>query len=900
MVVFFRNRHRAVTSGARPRFTLLGHTLAPLLVMGLFLITIFGIMLPRINHQFVESRKALIRDMMESTWPHLTGLEERRKAGELTLEQAQAKAFTYYRNIRYGTDGKDYFWIINFNSDVIMHPYQTENIGRNLATMSYVKGHYAVPDMVRIAKTQGQGFLTYHWQWKDDPGRVEKKISFVRLFEPWGWVVGTGVYVDDIERDMAHERKRIIFLSFGIFIVLCLVMAYMIHLWRTDDRIIRLTQRALAEQKEYYRTLFESSGDALLLLSRDLSVMDGNSAAVSMFGAGTRDELIGRDIFDLSPENQAEGVNSRSLGHDMLRRVLNEGLVKFEWMHRRIDGGEFPVESTMTLLADSSEGLQLAIIRDISERKKAEKVIRENEFRFRTFFNSNPQGVLLLDTAGTIRDVNRALLDMTGWSASDMVARKVTDFIPEPDRSAVDQAIRAMMRGEGQNPSAEMGFARKGGDVLPTAMTGWRITGEESETGMLGVFIRDTTREKHLAEEKALLQRQLIQTQRMEAIGTLAGGIAHDFNNILSGIMGFTELALIGGEASGSNSTRNAYLNRVLEAANRAKELVRQILTFSRREDGDLGPIAMTPLITECVKLLSSTLPSTITVRRDIRVKNDTVTADPTQIHQVIMNICTNAYHAMRLTGGELSLVLDNVTLSAPREFMTLRIPPGRYLKLSIGDTGTGMAPALVERIFDPYFTTKAVNEGTGLGLSVTLGIVRNYQGLIEVESTPGRGTRFDLYFPVSRKTMVERTPQIRDIPRGKGEHILVVDDEAFCLDVLGEHLNRLGYRITACKDGLTARDMIQRRPGEFDLLITDQTMPGMTGVQLAGEVLRIDRTLPVILCTGYSDSITEETMADQGIRTLIMKPVTARDLAWAVCRVLSGCNATDAADTEP
>jgi CheY-like chemotaxis protein len=241
----------------------------------------------------------------------------------------------------------------------------------------------------------------------------------------------------------------------------------------------------------------------------------------------------------------------------------------------------------------------------------------------------------------------------------------------------------------------------------------------------------------------------------------------------------------------------------------------------------------------------------------------------------------------MRLNGGQLTLTLDNVRLTSPKEFMALRIPSGHYLKLSIEDTGTGMVPAVVERIFDPYFTTKAINEGTGLGLAVTLGIIRNYEGLIEVDSLPGRGSRFDIYLPLSRKTMVDMVPPVRGMPRGKGEHILIVDDEPFCLDVVREHISRLGYRVTTCKNGLEARDMIRENPGRFDLLITDQTMPGMTGVQLAEEMMREGSSLPIILCTGYSDTITESTMADHGIRTLIMKPVTGQDLAWAIYRLL-------------
>jgi PAS domain S-box-containing protein len=380
--------------------------------------------------------------------------------------------------------------------------------------------------------------------------------------------------------------------------------------------------------------------------------------------------------------------------------------------------------------------------------------------------------------------------------------------------------------------------------------------------------------------EKKALTRQLQQTQKMEAIGTLAGGIAHDFNNILSGIIGYTELALMGGEKL------NAYLNRVLDAGMRAQDLVQQILKFSRRDETIKGIISLSPIIKESIKLMRSTLPAFIEIQERIDADPDRITGDATQIHQVIMNLCTNAYHAMR-DGGALKISLEKRRIHNPKIFMSLKVTPGEYLKLSIEDTGHGIPVEVQERIFEPYFTTKKVSEGTGLGLAVVLGIIKDHDGCMEVESKPGEGSRFDVYFP-----MAKEEPRAEDIaklpaPAGNGERILVIDDESFFLDVLREHLEDLCYRVTAHNSSRKILEIVREDPKGFDLMITDQTMPEMTGVQLVSEIRKLNPKLPVILCTGYSETVSEQSIQYFGIAKFLMKPITRQNLAWSVHEVL-------------
>ena len=285
---------------------------------------------------------------------------------------------------------------------------------------------------------------------------------------------------------------------------------------------------------------------------------------------------------------------------------------------------------------------------------------------------------------------------------------------------------------------------------------------------------------------------------------------------------------------------------------------------------------------------MRSTLPSYIEIRESLGRDNDCIVGDPTQIHQIIMNLCTNAYHAMR-DGGVLAISLENETFHEPREFMSLKVPPGEYIRLSVADTGHGIPMNIQARIFEPYFTTKKAREGTGLGLAVVLGIIKSHSGLMHVESTPGQGSRFDVYLPLSDSVSLGRTNDQQNLPTGSGEKILIVDDEIFFLDVLRQHLEGLGYGVTANHSSRRILEIINEKPKGFDLVITDQAMPEMTGVQLVSEIRKLNGDVPVILCTGYSETVSEQTIKHYRINKFLLKPISRRELAQAVHEVLRG-----------
>ena len=401
---------------------------------------------------------------------------------------------------------------------------------------------------------------------------------------------------------------------------------------------------------------------------------------------------------------------------------------------------------------------------------------------------------------------------------------------------------------------------------------------------------------RDISNEKKL-QKELRQAQKMEAIGTFAGGIAHDFNNILMVIIGYTELCL---DDHDKESKTYRHLREVLNASGRARDLVQQILTFSRKTDQKLRPIKVAPIIKETVKFLKASVPATIQIVHSYNAENDLVLSDPTQIHQILMNLCANAKDAMNHSSGTMEVQLNEETIFPEKPPADLCLAAGHYLVLSISDTGCGMDRELLDKIFDPFYTTKEPGKGTGLGLSVVHGIIRSCGGDIRVTSELNKGSRFDVYFPMVRPHTTTVTPlQARETLAGGKEHILVVDDEPQIAHLTGLALEKLGYRVTARSNSRKALAVFQKDPYGFDMLITDQTMPDMTGKALAENVLQIRADIPIILCTGYSEVIGKEHARKIGISAFLSKPVTQKTLAETVRNMLDRKTQASAAENE-
>ena len=523
-----------------------------------------------------------------------------------------------------------------------------------------------------------------------------------------------------------------------------------------------------------------------------------------------------------------------------------------------------------------------AVLRkEINEHEQAEDRLKKSEQRFRDLFNAINDVIYTHDLEGRFISVNPALCKAFGYEEDELIGRRASDFMKPEFALAFKSEYLEQLKKQERHDGTTIYF-KKNGEKIYLEYRSVSIRPEDGKPFISGTG-RDVT-ERVLSERKvAKLQEQLAQAQKMEAIGTLAGGIAHDFNNILFPMFGYLEMVL---QDLPKGNPLRGQLVEVLNGAKRARDLVKQILAFSRQSDHDMKPMKVHLVLKEALQLIKSSLPSTIKIKQNIQSDCGLVFADPTQIHQIVMNLCTNAYHAMEETGGKLTVNLKEVELTA-EDLKDQTMVPGTHVCLTVADTGPGMEQSVIDRIFDPYFTTKEKGKGTGLGLAVVDGIVKSHGGHISVYSEPGKGTEFKVFLPVI-KTKEEEHQVETDTPIQKGnERILLVDDQDMVAQMEKQMLERLGYHVTVRTSSTDALEAFRTQPDKFDVVITDMTMPNMTGDKLAAELIKIRPAIPVILCTGFSEMMSKEKTAALGIKGFLMKPVVMKDLSSIIRKVL-------------
>ncbi len=659
---------------------------------------------------------------------------------------------------------------------------------------------------------------------------------------------------------------------------------------RTNDLIqsnkalqLEITQRANAEKKlldnnKFMATLIDTIPNPVFYKDARGVFLGCNTAYHETLGLAMA-QIIGRTVLEL------EGISFKDMAetyHQQDMDLIQSPGIRFQ--EQKLVSAQGDVRDYMLCKAAfrDTEGRVaglVGIMLDITERKKMEKELKTSKSRFDAFMHHLPGLAFMKDLDGRYLFVNSAFSRFTRTEAGDPIGLRDdqlwdSDLVPQleaHDREVLESKVATSITETVPVP----GHSRR---YLFT--TRFPIYQDDQLFSLGGVAV-DVTERTEAEEKRRLLERQLLQSQKMEALGTLAGGIAHDFNNILAGMVGYTQIAATD---LPEKSPVRGYLTRVLQAGERAGDLVKQILTFSRKGEIEPTPIQIKPIIKEVLKLVRATLP--VTIEMDGQIRSDTFAkADPVQIHQVMMNLCANAGYAMRAKGGKLTVVLEDTSLDETFAAKFTELKPGPYLKLSVTDTGQGIAPEHIERIFDPFFTTKPKGEGTGMGLSVVHGIVTGLGGGIVVESEPGQGARFDIYLPA----LPDMKPQSREkAPPATGtERILFVDDEKFQTDMLKHMLGLLGYKVQTSNLPSEALTLFEKDPAAFDLMITDMVMPEMTGDLLAEKILAIRPDLPIIMCTGYSEDISEEDVKAIGIKAYTQKPVAMEDLAAVIREVL-------------
>ena len=522
------------------------------------------------------------------------------------------------------------------------------------------------------------------------------------------------------------------------------------------------------------------------------------------------------------------------------------------------------------------------IAKDISEQKKSEAALRESEERFRELAELLPVGIFEMDLHARITFANKCTFDYFGYAQQDLEQGVYAhNFVSPADRLRAERNL-AGIAGGGPAMLNEYEAVRRDGTTFPIVIRTAMIIREGKHLGFRGIIMD--------VSEKKQLESRLFQSQKIEAVGTLAGGIAHDFNNILTGILGYSELLLMG--ADKENPTYG-YLSEIRSSGKRAANLIKQILTFSRQDEVKMQPIQILPVLKDALRLIRAVIPTTIDIRQTIEpiCEKALILGEQTQLHQIIMNLCTNASHAMRESGGVLEIKISMADLDGKNDRLVASgLLPGRYCRIDISDTGKGMDKTLLGRIFEPYFTTKKRGEGTGLGLAITDSIVKKFGGDIFVSSAPDKGTTFEIYLPVILASAgAERGEVVLDLPGGP-EKIMFIDDEETIVHMSLQALASAGYQVkgfTGSKDALAE---FAAAPADFDLVITDMTMPHMDGLEISRKMLEIRPDIPIIMCTGFSENISFLKAKQLGIKKLLLKPIPLMDIACVIRQLLDGC----------
>jgi PAS domain S-box-containing protein len=797
-------------------------------------------------------------------------------------------------SLQFGESG--YAYVFTKEHKVLIHP--------SLPYLGDLSQVDSASDIVDQMIAQRSGIIEYTWR-NPKESTPRKKIAVFESMPEYGWTVVSSAYLDEIMAPI-YLIKRLEYISIIIFSIAAGLASFflsgrlskpidamlsqldqntksgthtplpvyshdefgrLVQKFNNFSRVIEAQGEQLRKERARYLSLFETSPDAIFLL-RGLTIIDCNPATCDLF-AGDKNSLLGLTVVDLSPPSQAQGESSFLLAEKLADPSQQRVLQTFDWIHKTIDGQLFNAEVRLkTFGVDEGELLLVAFVRDITEQKQAEEALLLTQFSF----DRAAIGIFRVGSDARILNANEQACKDLGYSESELCQMTVFDFDPTLDVNNWGDTRQKLRDKKIVNFETE--HRRKDGTIFPVEITSNLLEFEGNQCSIS--FVRDITDKKNNAKMKTKMQAYLQQVQRLDSLGTLAGGIAHDFNNILSAIFGYTELTKL---SCPDNPKVQHYLDQLGAASLRAKSLVQQILSFSRQSDSEKHPIDISRVINETLDLIRATVPTSIEISKNIPANLGVVVANETQMHQIVMNLCTNAYHAMGEEGGSIDVDLIVTTISAKDGINYPDLDPGEYLKLIVTDTGFGIPAEILSKIFDPYFTTKNPGEGTGLGLSTMHGIVKDHGGSIKVYSELNNGTSFQVFLPIAVSNPEKAANSVEQLPHGT-ETILFVDDEKLLLETGKELLESLGYRVETRASSIDALEAFRAQPDKYDLIVSDMTMPKITGEHLAVEIKKIQPNVPIILCTGFSKRLNSEKMIKIGVAKVLMKPVTINELA--------------------
>ena len=858
------------------------------LTLALFILSVFFLVIPSIEKQMTAQKREMIRHLTDSCWSLLNVYHDRVKNGELSLEDAQARAMENIRGLRYGPDGKDYFWLNDMAAGMVMHPYRRDLEGTDMSDYADPTGKRLVLEFVETVKKDGAGYVDYMWQWKDDPDQVIPKIAYVRGFEPWAWIIATGIYVKDVRADIASITSRMLLVCSGIFLVVLALSLFVVWQAVKTETARRNAEESLKEREEDFRTLAEDAPFGISVTGKDHRHEYLNPKFIKMFGYTIDDVPDKKTWFEKAypdPDYREKVVEAWS--DDLVRNTGPQEINPRVFTVRCKNGDDKIIQFRGVAM---KAGKQLLTFEDITDQARTEAALKESEQKYielyeaskraeelyRSLLHSSADAIVIYDIEGTAQYVSPAFTRIFGWTQEELEGKRIP-FLPESEKEPTMAIIRELVEHGTPCHGFETKRFTKDGRLLDVSISASRYDDHEANPAGMLVILRDIS-------ERKILECQFYEAQKMESIGTLAGGVAHDFNNLLMAIQGNASLLLMDKNPEHPDTKR---LRNIEEHIQRGAHLTRQLLGFARGGKYEAKPTDLNEITRRSADLFSR-------MKKEIHIHSSyqediwIVEADQGQIEQVLMNLYVNAGHAMP-EGGDLYIATRNITIDKDHP-KTLGLRQGKYVRISLTDTGVGIDEDTLPKIFDPFFTTREVGQGTGLGLASAYGIVKNHGGIITVTSAKGKGATFDIYFPVIERKEAPKASGLdvrSEIAPGRGT-ILLVDDEEIVVEVGQEILERLGYQVLVATNGEEAIATYRKNKNVIDLVILDMIMPHMTGMETYDSLKKEDPDIVVLLSSGYSIDGQATEILKHGCNGFIQKPFSMAALSQKIKELLS------------